>query len=665
MVRNRSQRTDPGILFTLSVILLFLFSGYARSDELPQLFKAKFVGGYVEVDSRDETIRTERNGTLIYENQFLEIRPKVGLDFEGSLYHSKLVDYDLSVILGQSIEREVKRVPNSAEPKLSRSDYNPLQFYNGQAFILKEKTLSGRLFGSYNLIRLDNGFFSRRLLYQQIYGVQLNYDGDVLPWQITARHKEDEETDTTTPRDNMEDELNFSASNSRGRAGKTTFNYLYQDFVRHDFNVPVYAGIRNSLRMNDSSHFADDRLGLSSYLYFNDIESATIPSTVFSLNEKLTAKHTKDLRSNYEYSYNTRDSGSTESDAHAGRISLRHQLYESLASTLSADVQDIDQTSLNTFRYGVSLDESYSKRVGDSSMLNLGVTLTRSAEDRQASGGDTIDISNEPHVLTTGVLTFLNQPNVILSSVQVTDVTGTVLYSELADYILIEQGSVTEIQRMVGGNIPNGSTVLVSYTILNPGTGSFTTRNNFYRFRYSMFDQLLSFYGHLRQIENSGGDQFVLEDLDEILLGLDTTWNWFNAGVEYKDRNSTIVPTETFRTFENLTFVISQRSRLRISADQSVTYYNDTDEEIRRYFHNITYRAQLTARLSAQVGGQYYLQRGRKRPSLDRDLLAANAKFNYRIGKTFLEASYEHRDEQYLNELRLRNTAYLSVRRMF
>jgi len=665
MTRSIIHRVDPIILIALSVVLLFLHNGYGSSDEAPQLLKGNVKDGYLELDSRYEIISSEKGGTLSYEDKLLEIRPKVGLDFEGSLYHPSLFDYDLSVILGQSFEREVQNVPGRPEPRQSREDTNPLQFYNGKALILKDKKLSGSVFGSYNLIRLDNGFFSRRLLYQEGYGTKLNYAGDVLPWQITAQHRADEETETPTPRDSMEDEFNFKASNSREGRGETTIDYLYQDFARQDFNVAQYTGTRNTLLMNDFSHFFDDKLNLGSYLYYNDIESATVPSSLFSLRERLTAEHTEDLRSIYEYNYDTRNSGRTDSVQHKGSISLKHQLYDSLASTASSEVLDTSQTSLDTFRYGVSIDESYSKHVGDSSMLNLGFTLKRRAEDRQASGGDTIDISNEQHVLTTGVLTFLNQPNVILSSVQVTDITGTILYSRYTDYDLTPLGNVTQIDRIITGNIPQGGTVLVSYSIINPGTGSFTTQEGYYRFRYSVFDSLLSFYGHLRVIENNGGDQFILEDLKETVLGLETRWNWFNAGVEYENYDSSLIPTETIRLFENFTFGISPRSTLNLSADQSAIIYKNTDEEIRRYFHNITYRAQLTSQLTAQVGGQLYLQRGKMDPTLDRDLLAANAELDYRIGKTFIRASYEYRDEDYLNEVRLRNTTYLSVRRVF
>jgi hypothetical protein len=638
--------------------------GYAAED--PQLFKIDLRGGYFEVDSRyeiQERVSSE-TGTVSYNNERLDIRPKVRLDLDGSVYHPNLLEYDLSLELGQSFEYEQLTQPGAAEPQQERSDQNPLQFYNGQALLLKEKKLSGSVYGNYNLIRLDNGFFSRRLVYQTGYGARLNYSGEVLPWSVSASHREEEETDTRTPRDSMQDELTFRASNQRGARGQTLFDYLFQDFARQDFNVPAYTGIRNSLRLSDSSYALGKDLHLRSNLYYNDIDSSSIPSTTLTLRELLTAQHAANLESRYNYTYGFSDSGSTESVNQTGRVSLQHQLYDSLSSTVSSDLRDTSQTSLDTFRYGFTVDESYTKQVGDASRLNLGATFSHHSEDRQSSGGDTIQIINEPHTLTDGVITTLNQPNVIESTIEVTDPAG-IPYLEFIDYRVIQRGSVTEIQRVVTGSIPNGGAILVTYRIINTGSGSFTTRQNFYRFRYSLANQLLSFYGHLRIIENNGADQFVLEDLVESVFGIESAWYWFNIGAEYENYDSSLLPTESVRLFEYVTFPLSWRSSLRLSADQSWVSYPETDEEVQRFLHNIAYLSQVTQKLSFEIDGSYNIERGQNDLTLNRDLLAANLELNYLVGKTSFTATYEYRYDDYLNETRHRNTAYLRIRRLF
>jgi hypothetical protein len=651
-------------------MLLALLVGVAmpaHAAEAPQLIKANLKGGYFEIDARyEEKEKSDSQlGSQSYDNERLDVRPKVHLDFDGSIYHPNLIDYDLSVELGASYEREKLKQPGAADPKRSRSDTNPLQFYNAHALILREKKISGALFGNRKLIRLDNGFFSRRLVDHKGYGGKLNYSGDVLPWSLTATHSEEEETDTRTPRDSEQDELNFHASNVRVGQGRTTFHYLYQDFERQDFNVAAYNGSRNTARLNDSSYFMGDRLHLGSHLNYNDVNSTTIPSTTLTLKERLNVRHTDNLESRYVYSYNDRDSGSTESTSHEGSALLRHELYDSLVSTVSGDYRDVSFTSLDATRYGFTLDEAYTKRVGSSSRLDLGGQFRISREDRQTSSSATIQISDEPQTLTTGTLTTLNQPNVIRSTIVVTDSTGTILYREFFDYNVIPRGDLTEIERVVGGSIPNGSLVLIDYAIENPGDGAFTTYQRYYRFRYSLIDQLISIYGHHRSVDNDGGDQFTLEDLDETVIGLDSSWRGLTAGIEYEYYDSSLLPTESFRSYQSVTFSPGWRSSLRIAFDQSWISYLDSDEEIWRFFYNINYGRQFTQRLAVKADLAYYMERGKDDETLDRDSLAAGAEMNYRVGKTSFAANYEYREDDYLNEDRKRQTVYLNVRRRF
>ncbi len=649
----------------VSIAIVCGFCAYGT--EQTQLFSVHLNSGYLEWESQFEQQErsSAQTGILSYDDQLLEVRPKVHLDFGGSVYHTNLLDYDLAVELGLSYEHERERQPQATPSQRTRSDTNPLQFYNGRAHILKEKKLSGMLFGNYNLIRLDNGFFSRRLVYQAGYGAEILYTGNVVPWSLAVGHREEEETDTLTPRDSMQDELRFKASNNRGGRGRTMFDYLLEDFERRDFNTAPYSGTRSSARLTDTSYFNEEALSFRSSIYYSDIESTAIPSTVLTARELVSADHSDSLQSTYEYGYSTRESGTAQTDTQDGRIALRHQLYESLSSTVSADFYDTRNTAVDTRRYGAEIDESYTKRIGSSSRLGLGATLSQHEEDRTSHGTGIITIINESHTLTSGVPTLLNQPDALASSIVVTDPTGTILYTELIDYLVIQRGSTTEIQRIPTGTIPNGGGVLVTYDFDNRGSAAFTTRQGYYRFRLSLIDRLLSVYGHLRRIENTGEESVIVEDLTESVLGVETEWNWLNAGAEYQHYDSSLVPTKTVRLFQNATFNTSWRSVLRLSAEQSWTTYPDTNDETRRFYQSIAYRTQLTPTLSFKTEGGLYLERSRNNASLERDLLAADAELIYRLGKTLITASYEYRGEDYLNENRKRNTAYLRVRRNF
>jgi hypothetical protein len=661
----------PPSLLVAGCILSCIHSAHAArtayASESPQLIKARMTGGYFETEARYEQVErtSSKTDSLSYNNELLEIRPKIHLNFDGSIYHPYLFDYDLAVELGQSFEYERLAQENAADPDKSRSDSNPLQYYTGQAHILREKTLSGVIFGNHSQVRRDNGFFSRRLLEQTGYGAKLNYAGDALPWSLSAEHRDEEETDTRTPRDSMQDELTFKMSNERGPLGKTQFYYLYHDFERKDFNIAPYSGIRNSARLNDSSYLFNDILKLKSNLYYNDVDTSSNPSTSLTLREWLNADHAANLSSTHEYGYSSRESGSSDSTTHHGRTSLRHQLYESLTSTVSADFRNIDHTTVDISRHGFSVNESYRKRIGASSRLSLGAMFSHHTEDRNSTEDEVLNISNEPHTLTTGQTTTLNQPNASASSIVVTDSSGTILYSEFIDYRIIQRGTITEIQRVVGGSIPNGGAVLISYTAINQESGTFTTRQGYYRFRIALLEQLLAIYGHLRIVDHADEGLLILEELTESVIGIESSWKWFNIGMEYENYDSSLLPTKTLRFFQNANFNPSWRSALRLSLEQSKVTYTQTDEEVWRFFNTLAYQIQVTPKLSWKLDGSTYSERRENSVTTERDLLAANTDLDYRIGKTLFTVTYEYRIDDYLNETRRRQTAYLKVRRNF
>lgn len=78
---------------------------------------------------------------------------------------------------------------------------------------------------------------------------------------------------------------------------------------------------------------------------------------------------------------------------------------------------------------------------------------------------NSVRISNEPHILTGVAPIILNQPNVITSTIEVTDPAGIILYIQGIDYLVTPQGSLTEIRRTATGSIPDPGSVLVSYTL--------------------------------------------------------------------------------------------------------------------------------------------------------------------------------------------------------
>ena len=173
---------------------------------------------------------------------------------------------------------------------------------------------------------------------------------------------------------------------------------------------------------------------------------------------------------------------------------------------------------------GASLAENYRKRIPWGTLtvdVGAGYSVTN---DETKPGLNTV--VNESQTLADTVLTFLNNPNVVLSSVVVTNLSGAITYLLNVDYILIPHGILTEIQRLPTGAIPNATTVLVSYQFQSDLPIKYGTRDLHGRVTLDLFDHL-TLYLNRQSTENtvlSGTNMGQLQNLEETLFGSIVRW---------------------------------------------------------------------------------------------------------------------------------------------
>ena len=226
----------------------------------------------------------------------------------------------------------------------------------------------------------------------------------------------------------------------------------------------------------------------------------------------------------------------------SAQASVTHQLYESLLST--ARVYGSHQSSdiLTEDIEGASLAENYRKRIPWGTLTvdaGAGYSVTN---DETTPGLNTV--VNESQTLADTILTFLNNPNVVLSSVVVTNLSGAITYLPNVDYILIPHGILTEIQRLPTGAIPNATTVLVSYQFQSDLPIKYGTRDLHGRVTLDLFDHL-TLYLNRQSTENtvlSGTNMGQLQNLEETLFGSIVRWAPATVTAEHEIYDSSLVP---------------------------------------------------------------------------------------------------------------------------
>lgn len=110
---------------------------------------------------------------------------------------------------------------------------------------------------------------------------------------------------------------------------------------------------------------------------------------------------------------------------------------------------------------------NYTKKI-PGGHLNIVYKLDTYRQDHTSSSIDLRTLGEE-YTLSDNRITLLKLPYIILSSVVVRDISGTLIYEAGFDYMLIQQNTFIEIRRIPGGAIPNEGIVLVDYTATRPG----------------------------------------------------------------------------------------------------------------------------------------------------------------------------------------------------
>jgi hypothetical protein len=616
--------------------------------------------------------RSVANSNQKVNQESIYVVPTVGLDMVGSIYHPNLFQYDIKTENGVGWQENTIDLRGGG----TRSDVLYLQRYLANATFLKEKPYAVGFTAEKDRTTRDYDFFTRATVDRESYGGRAGYTEGPVPFSISMTHTKEDISGQYRPLSQTDDTLAFSAYNERASGDRTDLSYSLNDYTRQETGAYTQDGSQHSASLTDHETFgAKEHLRLNSSLQFNQLDttsttfgqanSTTRPSTTFSDHEHLNVKHSSSLQSDYNYGYNMQDSGFVTSDGHSGSAALRHQLYESLSSSFDAHGQAYSSRgagmSLDTTRYGVGLNENYTKRIGKWGRLTLGYGGLFDREHRDTLGS-TLFIVGETHTLSDGAITFLNQPGVNTLSIEVWDAAGAVRYRELLDYLILPHGDRTEIKRVVGGQIPDGASVRVDYSVVSQPSDSYTTAAHQFQVRLDFFDGMAGIYGHMNLQENYGGKTLLLESINDKVAGVDFTRRWLRLGAEYELYDSNLSPYRSTRLFQNLNFELDPTTTLNFDVGQTWRTFTQVNRDLTTYHFIVRTRFQINPALSLNTEGGMRFQQGE---GYDQQLATARANLEYKYGKLAVQTGYEYEDETFLGELRLRHFFFLRAKRTF
>jgi hypothetical protein len=612
-----------------------------------------------------------KNSSIKVSHENLFVGPSLGFNADGSVYHPNLLRYFISTegAFGWNQDRVVSFGTASTTREL---EY--LGHLSASIDLLGDKPYHGNAYVNYDHTYRDNDFFNRVTVDSLRYGARaawhtglFTFNADYLHTdeESTSPYLENEATATTTYVNgtpvvtlttnqvrlnektvSLQDAVTFTARHERD-AGSSAFNYNLSEYSRKDGST-VSEGTDHSLSLADSERFGPrerNKFNANASLYLRDnTEESSDQITAFA---NLNLEHNDYLSSSYELDYDHYDTGNFRSDSYTAAATLSHQLYESLASSLvvrGSDFENSDDTDKGyTRRFGAGLAESYTKRIAEDHRLHLknSVFIEHTEQENigtiKAERHSFLENTPEPNSF------ILNQQNVTISTIVVTDPNQIHQYVSGLDYEIIPFGNQTEIHRVSGSAIPD--IVVVDYQSEPTPAGGYNSVTEAAEVRLELWKNLLALYGRANLSLNDAPTNLMVQEVTSYIGGVETSWKALHGGAEYEIYDSTESHYRATRLFQSVSWHPSVSSSLSLDATESWINYVDSNRQQDDYRLITRYHDMVTPHLSLGVDAGVAFRRG---DGVDQLLAAFRPEIKYVIGKTTIDAGYDYEYDLYL-----------------
>ena len=501
----------------------------------------------------------------------------------------------------------------------------------------------------------------------QTWGLNYNYRNKILPLSITYTDRKWDQLEIETDRTyrNKQTDLQARVSRSFTRYGDNNeLRYVYYTFFREDQNLVQTNTTNSQFILNNTFYFDENKR----YMFRSNINSldqtGNINQNRFQAFESISLRLPYKLRFTGNYNYFNTKQETQSSKQQRINVGLDHELFTSLRTGVFYEYYGTNHTAFKetNIRYGVNVN--YLKKI-PTGTLNLAYSYARHNQNVASNPNSTVQIIDEPHILADGQVVLLERPYVDLATVVVKDVTGAIIYQRDFDYLLIEHNEFVEIQRILGGQIPNNAPILVDYIAAQVGSYNFDADFQSFTIRVNLLNRLLDLYyttsiQDYRNIE--GSELLTLNYFTRNIYGGSLNIWLLKAGAEWDDYNSTIVPYTKMRYYLRMSGKIGKKVLLSLNSDLTDLTLTDTNTEqlYSSVFGKVVYMIKPRSKLDFDIG--YRKQVGEQ---IDLDLITAKLEYNTVYRNLYMRVGLEVFKRNYVGEQLNFRGIYFRIDRKF
>ena len=440
-------------------------------------------------------------------------------------------------------------------------------------------------------------------------------------------------------------------------------SYNYNDYHRQDNNLTQIQNKTQEVTLNDNVFIDRNKKYYFSSLITGFDQEGNNNYQRLQARENINLKLPERLNFNANYFYNNIKQDLNSSVQHQVRSRLSHELFLSLKTSVYFEYSNLDHTAYleKTDRQGI--DIKYTKKI-PKGQLSLSYHYFR-FNQQMDSDPVTLQVLMEPHALVDNEMVYLDKEYIDIESVVVKDATGTIIYQENLDYVLIERNTLVEIQRIPGGQITDGQTVYVDYVNTRNESFKYVTNNNTFSANLSFFSRLVEVYYRTSKQDYSNIEKsnFVtLNYYTQNVVGTRLTYKIFSGGVEYDYYNSDIIPYKLLRYYIRVQGKFHKRFLYTVNGNYRD--YKMIDEDVNQKFADISARLaySINSKSKINVEASYRNQTGRE---IDLDLFTLRTEYSAIVRQMYFKVGAEMYNRSYLNESVDFIGGYVKVARRF
>jgi hypothetical protein len=419
------------------------------------------------------------------------------------------------------------------------------------------------------------------------YGGNLQIRSDSLPTQFELYHSDDSQNQLTGG-DN-----NFTLSQDVFHWHTDAVELPHQSLA-WDYNF------RNTDEQESGGgpiHYQTHDADLTHGYYFGAAGASSLTSTLsadvqtgdlayqrYHYDENLQLQHTPNLQSHYDYSLEQDRSSGVTQTINTIDVGLVHHLFRSLVSSADAGGSLVDATGNGQTPqvYGRT-NFSYTKLIPDGTLLanlNFGWQWEQSP-----AGTQPIPVINQALTFNNSQPLALTQTNIDPNSIQVLGTNG-VPFVNGRDFAVNTVGHLIQIERVIGGLIPAGGSVLLDYDLFPQAAHTTNTGNAGFGLRDDIDDGLLkgfspyARYDLQRQtVDSSTFDPTLIPDsYDDAVVGTDYRFWMIVFNAEQQWYHSTISPYNASRFSARYNSRLNNTTTGTLSGSYAlIDYYGEQD----------------------------------------------------------------------------------------